>query len=96
MVGCIGDSVALSETVQIGKEQILEIAVLFDMMSVFILLYCFNKISVLNEEFLNVYDDIHITMRDYAIQCDNVLVDKHTQDSRLVKMKVWLHFTKIV
>ena len=35
-------------------------------------------------------------MQDFAIQCNDVLVDKQTQDSRLVKMKVWLHFNKII
>ena len=28
--------------------------------------------------------------------CQNLKVDKFTQDSRLLKMKVWLHFTKLL
>lgn len=95
VVGCIGDSVDLGGTT-IGKLQLLEFVVMFDIASVIILLYCFNKISVFNQEFLDIFDDSRVTMQDFALQCNNVLMDKQTQDSRLVKMKVWLHFNKII
>jgi hypothetical protein len=95
VVGCLGDDVILGDT-SIGKQSVLEFAVMFDILSVIILLYFFSKISSLNEEFLKVYDDNHIKMTDFAIQCNDVLMDKHTQDSRLVKMKIWLHFTRII
>ena len=47
VVGCIGDSVQLGIN-SIGKLQVLEYAVILDIASVIIMLYCFNKISVFN------------------------------------------------
>lgn len=95
VIGCIGDSVTFGSS-DIGKLQVLEFAVLFDILSVIVMLYFFNKLQSFNEEFINVYNDRTMTMHDFAIQCNNVFLDKQTQDSRLVKMKVWLHFHKIV
>jgi hypothetical protein len=96
VVGCLGDFVTLGDSLTINKLQVLELAVVLDIVSVLILLYFFNKINVINSEFLRVYDNINITMNDFTIQCNDVVVDHHTQDSRLVKMKIWLHFTKII
>ena len=47
VVGCIGDSVQLGST-SINKLQLLEFAVIFDIASVIVMLYCFNKISEFN------------------------------------------------
>ena len=66
VVGCIGDSVELG-TISIGKLQVLEYAVIFDIASVIVMLYCFNKIKVFNQEFIDIYDDSRINMLDYAI-----------------------------
>lgn len=35
-------------------------------------------------------------MSDFAAMCANVQLDKYTQDARLIKMRVWLHFTKLL
>ena len=77
IVGCIGDSIELGST-SFTKLQVLEFAVMFDIASVIFMLYCFNKISEFNQEFLTIYDDSFVTMQDFAIQCDNVLIDKQT------------------
>ena len=77
IVGCIGDSIELGST-SFTKLQVLEFAVMFDIASVIVLLYCFNKISAFNQEFLTIYDDSLVTMQDFAIQCDNVIMDKQT------------------
>ena len=34
-------------------------------------------------------------MKDFGIKIDDVKLDRFTQDSRLIKMKIWLHFTKL-
>jgi hypothetical protein len=31
-------------------------------------------------------------MKDFGVKINNVKLDKHTTDSRVVKMKIWLHF----
>ena len=88
IVGCIGDQV-----LGIDKDTILVWAVIFDGLSLCTLYYFFNKLEILNKEFLDTYDNYVIDMKDFAIQCTDVLLDEETQDSRLIKMKIWLHFT---
>ena len=80
----------------ISKESILIIAVLFDFLGVLIMIHFFTKLEKFNNEFLKIYNDNNLTMRDFAIQCSDVLMDERTQDTRLVKMKIWMHFTKIL
>ena len=33
-------------------------------------------------------------MKDFSVMCRNVQLDKYTQDPILLKMKIWLHFSK--
>ena len=56
----------------------------------------FSKLEKYNKEYLKVYIENNLTMRDFALQCTDVLFDGKTFDTRLVKMKIWLHFTKIL
>ena len=35
-------------------------------------------------------------MSDFSLQINDVVVDRHTQDSRVLKMKVWLHLTELL
>lgn len=58
------------------------------------MLYVFNKLRRLNEEYIAIIDDNQITMKDFSVQCQDVPLDKYTQDIRLIKMKIWLHFTR--
>jgi hypothetical protein len=66
VVGCLGDDVVIGES-KISKEQVLEIAVITDIVSLLIMLYFINKIEVINAEFLDVYDDCHEKLNDFAI-----------------------------
>ena len=59
------------------------------------MVFMFYKIEQLNKEYLTTVDDNQITMKDFAIMCTNVKLDRYTQDSRLIKMKIWLHFTRL-
>lgn len=68
--------------------------VLLDFIGVLFMLYIFDKLEALNQEYIATIDDNQITMKDFAVCCRNVLLDKYTQDLRLVKMKIWLHFTR--
>lgn len=34
-------------------------------------------------------------MKDFGIKIDDLKLDRYTQDSRLIKVKIWLHFTKL-
>lgn len=68
--------------------------VLLDFIGVLFMLYIFDKLEALNQEYIATIDDNQITMKDFAVCCRDVLLDKYTQDLRLVKMKIWLHFTR--
>lgn len=35
-------------------------------------------------------------MTSFTIQIDNIILDKTMQDMRMLKMKIWLHFQKIL
>ena len=59
------------------------------------MIYFFTKIRELNEEFLNALDDLKVQMKDFGVKIDELRLDRFTQDSRLIKMKIWLYFTKI-
>jgi len=61
-----------------------------------LMVFMFYKIEQLNKEYLTTVDDNQITMKDFAIMCTNVKLDRYTQDSRLIKMKIWLHFTELM
>ena len=41
-------------------------------------------------------DDLRVTMKDFGVKIDNVKLDRYTQDTRVVKIKVWLHFKEIL
>ena len=41
-------------------------------------------------------DNNIIKMSKFAIRINNLKLDKTTQDPRMLKMKLWLHFTKIL
>jgi hypothetical protein len=95
VVDCISDSVTLGSSA-IRKESVLVIAVVLDMVCTLIMLRFLWKLEKFFNNFLKVHADHHLAMKDFAISCDNCMIDKTTQDTRLVKMKIWLHFTKIL
>jgi hypothetical protein len=35
-------------------------------------------------------------MKDFGLRIDDVAVDKYSQDNRILKMKLWLHFTDML
>ena len=66
VVECIGDSVTIGE-LTLSKEAILTIAVVFDFIGVLIMIHFFTKLEKFNNEFLKIYNDNNLTMRDFAI-----------------------------
>ena len=40
-------------------------------------------------------DDLKVQMKDFGVKIDDLKLDRFTQDSRLIKFKIWLYFTKI-
>jgi hypothetical protein len=35
-------------------------------------------------------------MKDFSVVCYDVKLDKFTQDPRIIKMKIWLHFRQML
>lgn len=71
-------------------------AVMTDIISILIVYYIFNKLKDINLEYQEIMDNNIIIMSRFAIRINNVRLDKTMQDSRILKMKTWLHFQKIL
>lgn len=78
------------------KETIGVIVVSVDFFCLLIMIYFFNKLEALNNEFLKVVDDLKIQMKDFGVTLEDIVLDRYTYDSRIVKMKIWLHFNEIL
>ena len=95
--GCKYDDVGIpfSEN-RLHKEVIGVFIVCLDFSSILVMMFFFSKINTLNNEFLQSMDDLRVQMKDFGIKLDNVKLDRYSQDSRIVKIKVWLHFKDIL
>ena len=81
---------------RIHKERIGVFIVCLDVISIMLMIYFFTKINTLNNEFLGCMDDLRVQMKDFGVKINNVKLDKFTYDSRVVKIKVWLHFQDVL
>jgi hypothetical protein len=93
--GCKYDDVEvplLGSGTRVHKEIVGVIAVTADFVCMLIVIYFFTKLESLNNEFLDNADDLRVQMKDFGVIIENVILDKYTYDSRIIKMKVWLHF----
>lgn len=84
------------ESVFFHKEHMATFAVVTDMVGIIIIFYTFNKLKEINMEYQEIMDNNIIKMSRFAIRINDVLLDKTTQDPRILKMKIWLHFTKVL
>jgi len=91
VVGCSEDHVLLFGS-EYHKESIGVIVVVIDFISIIIMAFVFSKLSEINQEYLDVIDNALIQMKDFGIRINSLRLDKYTQDARLLKMKVWIHF----
>ena len=95
IIGCKYDEVNFFNN-PMHKEKIGAMVVIIDFASVLLMLYFFSKINSLNNELLEKVDDLRVQMKDFGIQINNVILDKYTSDSRVVKIKIWLYFRDIL
>lgn len=93
VVGCQSSTYQV-QGLYMHKQQLACLCLFFDILGVYFMLYVFTRLSRLNQEYIDIIDDNQITMKDFSVQCQNVPLDKYTQDIRLIKMKLWLHFTR--
>ena len=66
------------------------------MISVAYMAFIFSKLKDINNEYLEIMDDMRVQMKDFGVKINNVKLDKFTYDSRVVKIKVWLHFQDVL
>ena len=79
IVGCKYDEILIPiVNIKMHKEKIGAYIVIFDSISMVIMLYFFKKINYLNNEFLEDIDDLRVTMKDFGLQIKNVKLDKYT------------------
>ena len=93
ITNCIHDRVNFQN---IHKESVALIGVICDMISICLIYYFFIKLKQINNEYLEIIDNNVIKMTSFTIQIDNLILDKTMQDLRVLKMKLWLHFQKII
>ena len=52
----------------------------------------FSKLEDINNEIITIMDAMSVHMKEFAVKIDDVILDKYTQDSRILKLKLWDHF----
>ena len=67
-----------------------------DIASILVMTFFFYKLKEINNEYLDIMDDMTVQMKDFSIKIDNVILDRYTQDSRVLKMKLWFHMSDIL
>lgn len=98
VLGCISDKVKFKmlPNTYFHKEELGIIVIISDIFSVVILYYIFGKLKVINQEYLQILDNNVIRMQDFSVQIRNIKLDNTTQDIRILKLKVWIHFAELL
>lgn len=81
---------------RVHKLHIGTIAVIADIISILVVYYMFGKLKDFNSEYQEIMDNNVIKMSKFALRMNDVKLDKTTQDIRILKMKIWLHFRKLL
>ena len=81
---------------KLHKENAGLIIVGIDILSVILTYYVFNRLVTLNNEYLDTMDKNIVQVSRFAVQVNGLQLDKATQDLRILKMKLWLHFTGVL
>ena len=98
VINCVNDYIYLphSEHYLFHKWHLGTFAVVTDIIGILVVYYVFNKLKEINLDYQQIMDNNIIKMSDFGIRINNILLDKTTQDKRILKMKLWLHFTNIL
>jgi hypothetical protein len=96
VVGCREDFIKVPFGGMMHKYRVGVLIVSLDIVSILIMTFFFYKLKVINNEYLDIMDDMTVQMKDFSIKIDNVILDRYTQDSRVLKMKMWSHMSDIL
>lgn len=79
VVGCGDDTVYFPlYHSEVHKDVVGLIVVTFDIASVMIMALFFNKLQKINEQYVNIIDNMSVQMKDFAIQINDLKVDKYS------------------
>ena len=70
--------------------------IIFEILSILIILFFFKKLTQINNEYLGIIDDMQVEIKDFGIMFKNVKLDRYTQDKAVIKMKLWLHVQQVL
>lgn len=86
----------LVKNLRLHKLHVATLAVVADIVSILIVYYFFGKLKDFNGEYQDIMDNNIIKMSKFALRMNDVKLDKTTQDLRILKMKIWLHFRRLL
>lgn len=67
-----------------------------DFLCILISIQFYRKLNTINNEYIDIIESNELTPSNFAIRINNLKLNNQTQDERMLKMKLWLHFTKIL
>lgn len=79
-----------------NRETLAIILVCFDFLGIYFMTYMVIQLKNSNDKFLKIIDKHQISAKDFAIELKSLKCDKHTQDPIILKLKLWLHYTKLL
>ena len=82
--------------IKLNKESVSLYIVVVNGITMLIIAYFFQKIETLNQEYLKIMDNLTVQMKDFGVWMQSVKLDRHTQDPRVIKLKVWMFYTNIL
>ena len=69
---------------------------IIDIVSIIIIWLFIDRLYTVNEEYIIILERNVVKMSKFTIEIKGVKLDKTVQDMRMLKMKLWLHFSKVV
>ena len=79
VIGCRKDFMQMPFTETfLHKEEVGVFVVFFDIIGIITMILVFNKIKEANNEYIQIIDRHQMTMKDFTVQCQNVICDRHT------------------
>ena len=70
--------------------------VVIDIASVMLCQYIFSTLTKMNHDFIETMDNHIIKMSGFVTTINQLKIDRHSQDLRILIMKHWLHFNQIL
>ena len=79
VIGCRKDFMHMPFTETfLHKEEVGVLMVFFDIIGIITMILVFKKIKEANNEYVQIIDSHQMTMKDFTVQCQNVICDRHT------------------